>query len=156
MPNYTEDAILGEVGGLLFGTEGEPTVLGFMDDGISYTAADNAGTARMHYTTSFRDMRLPSTALLSRKVLLESLAMGADGLMVFEIEESREAKLSEKLVEDVREVLKAAGVEPERVAFQPMVLPVFKMLPKFIGDHVDRVTKLGKINAAKRATLHNG
>ncbi len=155
MPNYTEDAILEEVGGLLFGAEGDPTVIGFMDDGISYTAADNVGTARMHYTTNFRDMRLPSTALLSKKVLLESLAMGADGLMVFEVEESREAKLSEKLVEEVREELKAAGVEPERVAFQPMVLPVFKMLPKFIGDQMERVTKLGKIPSEKRTALRH-
>jgi len=153
MPNYTEEAILGEVGGLLFGTDTEPTVLGFMDDVISYTAADNAGTARIHYTTSFRDMRLPSTALLSKKVLLESLALGADGVMVFEVEESREAKQSERLVEEVRAELTAAGIEPERVTFQPMVLPIFKMLPKFIDDHVGRVGKLGKIPPEKRTAL---
>jgi hypothetical protein len=34
-----------------------------------------------------------------------------------------------------------------------MVLPIFKMLPKFISDFTEQVKKLGKLTAEKRKLL---
>ena len=153
LPNYTKKAILGEVEGLLEETGEDVAVIGFFDDNISYTAADNAGTARMHYPTNMKIIRTPSTAILDLETVLKTLGKGADGVMIFDVEESHEAELAESLVKRAKEALKEKGVEPERVVFQPMVLPIFKVLPKFITDYTTKVQSMGKIPAEKRKQL---
>jgi heterodisulfide reductase subunit A len=153
IPNYTKESLLAEVKGLLTGTDEDVALLGFFDDNISYTAADNAGTARLHQPTNMRIVRMPSTALLDKKTVFSALAYGADGILVSEVEESHEAELAEKLVEEVREELKEMGLEPARIRFQPMVLPIFKMLPKIITDFTNDIKKLGKISPENRQKL---
>jgi heterodisulfide reductase subunit A len=153
IPNYTKKAILGEVQGLLEETEDDVALIGFFDDNISYTAADNAGTARIYYPPNMRIVRTPSTALLDKEIILKSLGHGADGIMISETEESHEAELAEKLVEVVKEELKALNIESERIMFQPMVLPIFKVLPKFISDYTTKIKQLGKIPEVKRIKL---
>ncbi len=59
----------------------------------------------------------------------------------------------EKLAEEVREELKEMGLEPARIRFQPMVLPIFKMLPKIITDFTNDIKKLGKISPENRQKL---
>ncbi len=152
IPNYTSEGLLDEVHSLLSGTAGDVAIIGFFDDNISYTAADNAGTARLHYPTNMRILRMPSTALLSKEIVLKTFDMGADAVMICEVEESHEAELAEKLVEEVKETLKERGLESERIRFQPMVLPIFKMLPKFITDYTEVIKKLGKIPPEKHMT----
>jgi coenzyme F420-reducing hydrogenase delta subunit len=68
---------------------------------------------------------------------------------------TKQAELSEKLVDQVKKTLSEKGLEPERVSFTPMVLPIFKVLPKFITDFVETVEKLGKITEDKRSGLRN-
>jgi heterodisulfide reductase subunit A len=153
LPNYTKRALVEEVKGLVEDAGDEVVVVGFFDDNISYTAADNAGTARLHYPTNMRIVRTPSTALLDRDVVLKALGNGADGVMIMDIEESHAAELSERLVERLREELPGLGVEPGRVMFRPMVLPIFKVLPKFIEEYVAEIEKLGKIPEEKRRKL---
>jgi heterodisulfide reductase subunit A len=153
LPNYTKKAILGEVEGLMEDKGDEVAVIGFFDDNISYTAADNAGTARLHYPTNMKIVRTTSTAILDKNTIMKTLGLGADGVMVFDVEESHEAELAAKLVENVKRSLAELGIEPERVTFQPMVLPIFKVLPKFITDFVEKVRALGKIPAEKRKSL---
>jgi coenzyme F420-reducing hydrogenase delta subunit len=141
------------VKGVMAGTESDVAILGFFDDNISYTAADNAGTARLHYPTNARIVRVPSTAILSSELILQSLGSGADGIMICEVEESHAAELAEKLVNEVQSKLEEVGLQKERVMFQPMVLPIFKMLPEFITSYTDKIRKLGKIPAEKRVLL---
>ncbi|MDH5199348.1 MAG: hydrogenase iron-sulfur subunit [Candidatus Bathyarchaeota archaeon] len=153
LPNYTKEAILEEVKGLVDGADDDVVVIGFYDDNISYTAADNAGTARIHSPTNMRIVRTPSTAILDKDTILKSLGYGADGIMICEVEESHEEELAEKLVDDVRGELEKMGVEPERVFLKPMVLPIFKVLPQFITEFTDTIKKLGKIPEEKREKL---
>ncbi len=153
LPNYTREAILEEVRGLVEGAKDEVVVIGFYDDNISYTAADNAGTARIHSPTNMRIIRTPSTAILDRDTILKSLGYGADGIMICEVEGSHEEKLAEKLVDEVRGELERLGLEPERVYLKPMVLPIFKVLPQFIDDFTNTIGKLGKIPEDKREKI---
>jgi len=152
LPNYTKEAILEEVAGLAEGAE-DVVVIGFYDDNISYTAADNAGTARIHSPTNIKIVRTPSTAILDKETVIRSLGLGADGIMICEIEDSHEEGLAEKLVEKARGELEGMGVEPERVHLRPMVLPIFKVLPQFITDYTATVRKLGRIPEEKRKEL---
>ena len=155
LPNYTAEGLLREVEALVSGVE-EPVVVGFFDDEISYTAADSAGTARLSYSTAIRIIRLPSTALLDRRILLGALALGADGVMICEAEGTPRAELTAKLVEEARAELVELGVEGERLYFRPMYLPIYKMLPSFIDDYVKRVRALGRITEEARSRLLEG
>ncbi len=152
LPNYTAEGLLREVEALVSGVE-EPVVVGFFDDEISYTAADSAGTARLSYSTAIRIVRLPSTTLLDRRLLLGSLALGADGVMICEAEGTPRAELTARLVEEVRAELGKLGVEEERLHFKPMYLPIYKMLPSFIDDYVKRIKALGRMPDDIRARL---
>jgi coenzyme F420-reducing hydrogenase delta subunit len=71
--------------------------------------------------------------------VLHALKCGADGVVLFETDESHEAKVTEQRVEEARKVLTANGVEPERVAVQPVLLPVFRVMGELITGHVKRV-----------------
>ena len=153
MPNYTSEALEEEVKGLLTGSDGDIVLLGFFDDKISYTAADNAGTSRLSHPTNIRIVRTPSTALLTREILLRTFGHGADGVMIWEAEETPEANIAEKLVEGVRAELREMGVEEKRLHFRPMVLPIFKVLPKFISDYAAEIRRLGKLPEEKRSML---
>lgn len=153
LPNYSRTAILEEVQGLLEEKTDNVSLIGFFDDNISYTAADNAGTARLHYTTNMKIVRTPSTAILDNTTILKTLGYGADGVLVSEVEESHEAELAEKLVEEIQKELEAMDIDPRRIKFQPMVLPIFKILPKFIDDFNKVVEGLGKIPEEKRKEL---
>jgi len=153
IPNYTRESLEEEVKGLLSGGTDEVKLIGFFDDKISYTAADNAGTSRLAYPTNIRIVRVPSTALLDKNMLLKTYALGADGIMILETENSPEAKLAEKTVEEVKAGLKRIGAEPERIQFTPMVLPIFKVLPQFISDYTAKVVKLGKLPDENRKKL---
>jgi len=153
LPNYSRKVILEEAKGILEGSSEKIALIGFFDDNISYTAADNVGTARMHYTTNMNVIRTPSTAILDKATILRTLGLGADGVLISEVEESHEAELAEKLVDVVKKELEEMGVDPKRVKFQPMVLPIFKILPKFIDDFNKIVEGLGKIPDDKRQAL---
>ncbi len=153
LPNYTRDVLLEEVKGLLEDAGSDVVLLGFFDDNISYTAADNAGTARIQYPTNIRIVRTPSTAILDKYVLLKSLGHGADGIMICAAEDSHEAELAKRLVEEVSAELEDMGLEPERVYLRPMVLPIFRMLPRFISDYTGFIKKQGKIPLEARRKL---
>ena len=153
MPNYTSEALEEEVKGLLAGGGDDIVLIGFFDDKISYTAADNAGTSRLSHPTNLRIVRTPSTALLTREILLRTLGRGADGVMIWEAEETPEANIAEKLVEGVRAELREMAVEEERLHFRPMVLPIFKVLPRFISDYAAEIRRLGKLPEEKRSML---
>lgn len=152
LPNYTAEGLLREVEALVSGVD-ELTVVGFFDDEISYTAADSAGTARLGYSPAMRIVRLPSTAILDRRLLLGVLGLGADGVMICEAKGTPREKLSGRLVEEVRGELRALGVEEERLHFKPMYLPIYKMLPRFIDEYVERVRRLGRISEDTRIKL---
>ncbi|KYH39334.1 MAG: polyferredoxin, heterodixulfide reductase subunit A [Candidatus Bathyarchaeota archaeon B23] len=152
LPNYTAEGLLSEVEALISGAE-EPVVVGLFDDEISYTAADSAGTARLSYSTAMRIVRIPSTALLEGRLLLGALALGADGVMICEAEGTARAELTERLVEEMREELRALGVEEERLHFKPMYLPIYKMLPRFIDEYVERIRRLGRVPREARERL---
>jgi coenzyme F420-reducing hydrogenase delta subunit len=91
--------------------------------------------------------------MLSKDIIIKTLALGADGIMICEVEESHEEEIAKKLVEEVKVELLRIGVEPERVYLRPMVLPIFKVLPNFISDYTETIKRLGRIPEEKREML---
>ena len=81
---------------------------------------------------------------------METFGKGADGIIISEVEESYEAELAEKLTKKAKKELDKYGIEPDRIMFQPMVLPIFKVLPKFISGFTEKIDSMGKIKSEIR------
>jgi len=153
LSHYTRRQLDEELKGLLSRESDEAVVVGFFEDKICYTAADNAGTSRLSYPTNIRIVRVPSTALLEEKLILKAFLYGADGVFIAESEAGKELKLAEELVNSAKAAAASVEIEGERVYLQPMVLPIFRMLPEFVSKFQQTVNKLGKIQSEKREKL---
>ncbi len=158
LAHYTDGQMDAAMRGLLAGGEGI-RIMGFFGDILSYVAADSAGTARMEYSPMARIMRVPSAARIARAEILRAFAYGADGVMLSDEENGETAKVAEERIAAMAEELDALGIGHDRVAFIPMLLPIYKVLPKLIDNFAKKVEKLGRLpedireKAAEAATV---
>jgi len=60
----------------------EPRIVGFLCNWCSYAGADLAGVSRISYPTNIRIIRLMCSGRVDPAIVLETLAQGADGVMV--------------------------------------------------------------------------
>lgn len=79
LPNYTKKVPPEEVGGLLEGSGDDVAALGFSDNNLGNTAADNGRTVRFHYQINKSMVRMSSTTILDQELTLKALDLGADG-----------------------------------------------------------------------------
>ena len=59
-----------------------PVIVGFLCNWCSYRAADLAGTSRLGYPATLRDIRIMCTGRLDPVFVLKALREGADGVLV--------------------------------------------------------------------------
>jgi len=138
-----------QIKGVLEGEGEDVRILGFFGDEVAYSALDSAGTARINYPSNIRVVRVPSTALVDSRLILYALESGADGVVLFETDGSREAKVSEERVEEVRKMMAEYGIETERLVVQPVLLPLFRVMGELIAGHVKKIKSLGKLPSEK-------
>jgi len=60
----------------------EPTIVGFLCNWCSYTAADLAGTSRVKYSPYFHIIRVMCSGSVDPVYVLRALLEGADGVMI--------------------------------------------------------------------------
>ncbi len=60
----------------------KPVIVGFLCNWCSYRAADLAGTSRMGYPATLRDIRIMCTGRLDPTFVLRALEKGADGVLI--------------------------------------------------------------------------
>lgn len=155
MWHYREAQIKAEISGILEDKEegSEPIIIGFFGDRLAYTAADSAGTARMHYSSEIRIIRVPTAARIGLEHILFAFSKGADGILLSDEEGGELSDLIEKRLEKYRARMEELGIEKDRLQFMPMLLPTFKVMPKMIDMFVKKVKKIGRIDKAKRGEL---
>lgn len=151
LAHYTEAQLRQEIEGILEDSADEVTILGFFGDALAYVAADSAGTARMEYPPSMRVMRVSSAARTGREEILTAFAMGADGVALSDEEGGETAHVVEKRLEALRPELDSLGIGRDRVVFIPMLLPIYKVLPKMIETYDKKISSLGKLSPEARA-----
>ena len=100
--------------------EFQPVIVGFLCNWCSYRAADLAGTSRMSYPATLRDIRIMCTGRLDPAFVLKALRGGADGVLIMgchpgqcHYEEGNYKAL--RRVALLKRTLAQLGVEPERV-----------------------------------------
>jgi len=60
----------------------EPTIIAFVCNWCTYTAADLAGTARLRYPANVRLIRVMCTGMVDPKYVIKALLEGADAVLV--------------------------------------------------------------------------
>jgi len=63
-------------------TDFEPTIIAFVCNWCTYTAADLAGTSRLNYPKNIRLIRVMCTGMVDSQYVIKALLEGADGVLV--------------------------------------------------------------------------
>jgi heterodisulfide reductase subunit A len=145
LAHYTDSQIDDEIDGILGEPSEDVRIIGFFGDALAYVAADTAGTARIEYPPSIRMMRVPSAARIGRREILRAFADGADGVMLSDEENGEIQHIVETRLTGQGAELDALGIGKERVAFVPMLLPIYKVLPKLVENFDKKIKQLGKV-----------
>ncbi|NNG01859.1 MAG: hydrogenase iron-sulfur subunit [Desulfobacteraceae bacterium] len=98
----------------------EPTVIAFVCNWCTYTAADLAGTSRLAYPPNVRLIRVMCTGMVDPQYVIKALLEGADGVLVsgchpgdcHYINGNYKARRRIKLL---KTILPQFGIEPERL-----------------------------------------
>lgn len=98
----------------------KPVIVGFLCNWCSYRAADLAGTSRMGYPATLRDIRIMCTGRLDPTFVLRALERGADGVLIMGChpEQCHYQEGNFKAMRRfalLKRVLRQLGVEEERV-----------------------------------------
>jgi len=145
LAHYTVSQVDAEVEGILGGEGDGLRIIAFFGDALAYVAADSAGTARMEYSPSVRMMRVPSAARIGRHEILMAFAHGADGVILSDEEGGEISHIVERRLKALEPELDALGIGKDRVTYIPMLLPIYKVLPKYIDTFDKKVRQLGRL-----------
>jgi coenzyme F420-reducing hydrogenase delta subunit len=90
-------------------------------------------------------MRVPSAARIGRREILLAFASGADGVALSDEEGGEIAHIVEERLKGLAPELESLGIGKGRVIFIPMLLPVYKVLPKLVDTFDKKIKQLGKV-----------
>ena len=126
----------------------EPRLLGLLCNWCSYTGADLAGTSRIPYPPNIRIVRVMCSARVDPTFVLDALSKGADGVLICGCHPG-DCHYSEGNYKAMRrypllkEVLKACGVENERVRLEWVSASEGQRFADIVKDMTERVRALG-------------
>jgi F420-non-reducing hydrogenase iron-sulfur subunit len=133
----------------------EPIIVAFCCHYCAYTAADMAGSKRLHYPPNVKIVRVPCSGKVDAIHLLKALEKGADGVYVagcldgdchFKTGNTRAAKR----VAYVKKLLDEIGIGGERVEMFSMSAGMGERFAQTASDFTDKIRSLGP-NPAKAA-----
>ena len=103
--------------------EFEPLIVAFCCNWCAYAGADLAGTSRFEYPPNIRIIRVMCTGRIDTTLVLESLRLGADGVLIAgchpgDCHYQRGNYMMEKRFSYIRKALETIGIEPRRVRLE--------------------------------------
>ncbi len=103
--------------------EFEPLIVAYCCNWCSYAGADLAGTSRFEYPTNIRIVRIMCTGRMDPTLVLETLRMGADGVLIAgchpgDCHYQKGNFMMEKRFDYLKKAVKNVGIEPERVKLE--------------------------------------
>ena len=139
-------------------SEYEPTILAFVCNWCTYTAADLAGTSRMVQQPNLRLVRVMCTGMVDPKYIVKSLLSGADGVLVsgchpgdcHYINGNYKARRRVKLL---NEILPQFGIERERVKLTWVGASEGNEFAATVNNFINEIRELGPMEARSMAVL---
>ena len=138
--------------------EFEPTIVAFVCNWCTYTAADLAGTSRATYPQNVRMIRVMCTGMVDPKYIVKSLIEGADAVLVsgchpgdcHYIDGNYKARRRVKLL---KEMLQLFGFEEERVRLTWIGASDGLQFAQTIKDMSDQIKKLGPVQTKYKMVI---
>jgi len=139
-------------------SEFEPTILAFVCNWCTYTAADLAGTSRMVQQPNLRLVRVMCTGMVDPKYIVKSLLSGADGVLIsgchpgdcHYINGNYKARRRVKLLS---EILPQFGIERERVKLTWVGASEGNEFAATVNNFINEIRELGPMEARSMAVV---
>ncbi|XXJ20726.1 hydrogenase iron-sulfur subunit [Desulfovibrio caledoniensis] len=139
-------------------SEFEPTILAFVCNWCTFTAADLAGTSRMIQQPNLRMVRMMCTGMVDPKYIVKSLLSGADGVLVsgchpgdcHYINGNYKARRRIKLL---NEILPQFGIEKERVKLTWVGASEGNEFAATVNNFINEIRELGPMEARSMAVI---
>jgi coenzyme F420-reducing hydrogenase delta subunit len=136
----------------------EPTIIAFVCNWCTYTAADLAGTSRLTYPKNVRLIRVMCTGMVDPQYVIKAFLEGADGVLIsgchpgdcHYINGNYKARRRIKLL---KEILPQFGFEPERLSLTWIGASDGIQFSEIMGELVDRVKFLGPSEAKLKMVI---
>ena len=139
LPLSSDDDLFARIRGCL--NSGIPAVLAFLDEEIAYAAADNMGKNRLKYPRDVRIIKVPSALRLELKHILYAFKNGAAGIFIGDgTGNASGSHISERLIvkiNELKEGVEKAGIDPERIYFYEAYLPHYNGLASKLKEFSD-------------------
>jgi F420-non-reducing hydrogenase iron-sulfur subunit len=128
----------------------EPTILSFCCRWCSYAAADLAGSMRLQYPANVRIVLVPCTGRVDVIHILKAFEGGVDGVflsgcLIGDCHYRTGNVRATKKIALAKNVLKACGLEPERVDIFYNSSAMGPQFAKTCRDFTERIKALGPI-----------
>ena len=132
----------------------EVKLIGFMCNWCCYAGADLAGVSRFQYPPNIRIIRVMCSGRVDPELILDTFLYGADGVFIGgchlgECHYLEGNYYAEKKVEMARRLLKAAGVEPERLRLEWISASEGERFAAVITEFTEEIKELGPVKCEK-------
>jgi len=139
-------------------TDYNPTIIAFVCNWCTYTAADLAGTSRLSYPPNVRLIRMMCTGMVDPKYVIKAFLEGADGVLIsgchpgdcHYINGNLKARRRVKLL---KEILPRFGFDDRRLKLTWIGASEGTDFAKIMRELVDEVKSLGPNEARKQMVL---
>ena len=126
----------------------EPRIVGFLCNWCSYAGADLAGVSRISYPTNMRIIRLMCSGRVDPVTVLETLAQGADGVMVMgchigDCHYITGNLQAERKINMLKKLLARTGLEVERLRLEWVSASEGGRFAELVKDFTEQIRKLG-------------
>lgn len=143
----SDEMIRAQIDAALEEKKEHPLVIGFLCNWCAYSAADTAGVAKIQYPTNIRTIWVPCAGRVNPILILEALEKGADGVLVLgcypqDCHYRTGFDKAKRRVEALRELLKAAGIDPRRVRIESMAASEGKKFATVVREFVEELKKM--------------
>jgi len=158
---FTNNQLLSEVKAALKDKEeSDKRIIVFADSICAYKLSDSVGNAKNKYSVNTRIIRVPSCSRVTPKLILQSFALGADGVFLGDCEKKSTPYLGsidaiEKNVNLVKKNLEKVGISPDRILFFQFVTVMLTKFPMLLNKMETIAQNKGTISPEKRTEISN-
>ena len=126
----------------------EPTIIAFVCNWCTYTAADLAGTARLGYPANVRLIRVMCTGMVDPKYVIKALLEGADAVLISgchpgDCHYKTGNLYTRRRYMMLKTLLETIGIEPERLRLDWVSASEAKKFATVVNDFTKTIKELG-------------
>ena len=154
LKNTTEGQIIAQIKGIAEGEDTRPRIIAFVQKRTAYDSVDLGGQMRRSYSPEIRIIRVPGIARLGINHILYAFAVGADGIIFVEGDDSifNRDMLRERVLL-FKKHLRKFGINLLRLQPSITTLPQYEKVLSLFDILVERVKKMSPITQEKREKI---